>query len=482
LWTTEEDLILMKHSNLVKTKNWKKIAQALPQKTPQQCSYRYNKLLSNSSRKKWNRNEDISLIELTERLGFKWELLVNSFPNRTAEELRDRYEKKLDPRLKRCKFEKEEDELIIKLYEEYGSQWNEIAKYFKDRSSSMIKNRFYSFLKKKPGNNGESLKTNSETSSVHSSMFFNSSIKEKESPNVDLVKPITQPSTTLNVSGRRLSFVTEKEKQSSSKKLFKVKHQETGIGERKTVSFSEGKSKLKTFEGKIKQEIEEKEPHLQQNEINSNLTQCQELNNYLENFYSNSHIIEDDMGPVKMNFDEEFLFKMKSVSNNYQNSGMNNNLMYRDMSNTFNNPRSKNQTREFKMEVDDKESNDIPLDLMKIDSDSPKFQFLKGEDNNLNNFNEQCKNAFNFHQNDSPKDFFQNKSNSGDYDINPNVFQRNNSGIDNESLSRQYQILEEIFQKVYEVSNFKMQSLKLSKFIFNKLMFRHESLNKHSGI
>ena len=44
---------------------------------------------------------------------------------------------------------KKKKKKIITLYLKYGNKWKEIACYFPDRNANMIKNRFYSFLKKK---------------------------------------------------------------------------------------------------------------------------------------------------------------------------------------------------------------------------------------------------------------------------------------------------------------------------------------------
>jgi len=57
--------------------------------------------------------------------------------------------KKLDPNVKNSKFTEEEDTLIIKLHEEYGSKWFEISRQFKNRNAKMIKKRFQSYLKYK---------------------------------------------------------------------------------------------------------------------------------------------------------------------------------------------------------------------------------------------------------------------------------------------------------------------------------------------
>lgn len=59
-----------------------------------------------------------------------------------------RYINKLDPQLNNNLFTEEEDRTIIDKYYIIGPKWSEIAKYLIGRSENMVKNRFYSYIKK----------------------------------------------------------------------------------------------------------------------------------------------------------------------------------------------------------------------------------------------------------------------------------------------------------------------------------------------
>ncbi len=146
-WTQDEDRILMSYIQCYNSKNWKKISEIIKTKTSQQCVYRYNKLLNQHKEIKWNRSEDIKLMELIEKHGFDWEVLSEHL-KKPADAIKERYYKKLDPNLKRSKFTENEDMLIYKLHNKYGNKWNEISSFFPDRNASMIKNRYYSFIRK----------------------------------------------------------------------------------------------------------------------------------------------------------------------------------------------------------------------------------------------------------------------------------------------------------------------------------------------
>lgn len=156
-WTREEDLKLIHLFNNYHIKNWKKISEIIKTKSPQQCSYRFQKLCSKSYKSSWNHKDDISLVELIEIYGNDWEKIAQRL-NKPIETIQERYNNKLNPKLKRSKFTSEEDEKVIKLHEKFGNNWSEIAKYLPDRNALMIKNRFYSVLRKKILNTKENSK------------------------------------------------------------------------------------------------------------------------------------------------------------------------------------------------------------------------------------------------------------------------------------------------------------------------------------
>lgn len=161
-WNKEEIDLLLLNYYTNKIKNWKKLSQIIQTKSPQQCCYKIKKIEEKSKMKNFSRKDDIRLIELVEKYGKNWNQISSFFPGYSPENLEERYVNKLDPKLKRTKFTNEEDEKILTLYNQYGNNWKEIASYFADRNPNMIKNRFYSFLKKK-----NNIKSNS-TYSNHS--------------------------------------------------------------------------------------------------------------------------------------------------------------------------------------------------------------------------------------------------------------------------------------------------------------------------
>ena len=173
-WTNEENDILIQQYFKLGNKNLRKLSELIKTKSTQQINYRIKKLELKSKMRSFTRQDDLKIIELVEIYGTNWELVSKNFPYFTAEMLEERYNNKLDPKLKRTKFTEEEDEKIVALYSKFGNNWKEIASYFPDRNANMIKNRFYSFLKKK--NNIQGINSNDKTCSlIESSSFVTSS-------------------------------------------------------------------------------------------------------------------------------------------------------------------------------------------------------------------------------------------------------------------------------------------------------------------
>lgn len=71
--------------------------------------------------------------------------------NRTGKQVRERYINKLDPEISKANWEEEEDKLIFSYFTQFGPKWSEISKLLRGRPENMVKNRFYSHIKKKYG-------------------------------------------------------------------------------------------------------------------------------------------------------------------------------------------------------------------------------------------------------------------------------------------------------------------------------------------
>lgn len=147
-WTKEEDSILMKVAKKFEYKNWNAIAEHLQGRTAIQCSARYKRIRPGIIKGAWTEEEDEFLLNLLKKFGKNWSLISKYMPSRSGKQIRDRFLNALDPNILKEKFTTEEDKKILDLYAKLGSSWSKIAKYLSGRTGDMIKNRFYSSLRK----------------------------------------------------------------------------------------------------------------------------------------------------------------------------------------------------------------------------------------------------------------------------------------------------------------------------------------------
>lgn len=169
-WNQKEDSLLL---SLVKNSNhisWTELAPQFPGKTAQQISERWSKVVDPSLVKGgWTREEDETITQYVAQNGVKnWTKLAKLLPGRIGKQCRERWRNHLDPSNKSGSWTKEEDELLIRLHEEYGNSWVKIASFMEGRSDNCIKNRWNSTLKKRVLNGSTNSLPNpsSQTSTV----------------------------------------------------------------------------------------------------------------------------------------------------------------------------------------------------------------------------------------------------------------------------------------------------------------------------
>lgn len=91
LFTIEEDNIIYSKVKKYGTKNWKAVASFLHNRTPRQVRERWKNYLSpNVNNRPFTDEEDMLLIELTEKYGSKWAKIAGFFPNRTDVNVKNR--------------------------------------------------------------------------------------------------------------------------------------------------------------------------------------------------------------------------------------------------------------------------------------------------------------------------------------------------------------------------------------------------------
>ena len=147
-WTEEDDKLLLLSAKENNEKNWKRVASSFKGRTSIQCSSRYHRIKPGLNKGHFTQEEDLKLISLYKIYGKKWNLIAKGMKNRTGKQVRDRYINSLAPGVNKEKFSLEEDKKILKYYKIFGNSWSTIAKFINGRTGDMIKNRYYSYLKK----------------------------------------------------------------------------------------------------------------------------------------------------------------------------------------------------------------------------------------------------------------------------------------------------------------------------------------------
>ena len=95
------------------------------------------------ARNKFSRSEDALLVSLVNELGVRdWETIASRMPGRNSRQCRERYQNYLSPNLSHEPWTPEEDRLLEQKLKEFGSKWVNISKYFKNRTDTMLKNRW----------------------------------------------------------------------------------------------------------------------------------------------------------------------------------------------------------------------------------------------------------------------------------------------------------------------------------------------------
>ena len=98
----------------------------------------------------WSQHEDELLRHAVSNCSpILWDVVAEQVPGRTAIQCKERWLYRLHPEVKKTRFEKWEDDLIIRERNLHGNHWTLIANKLPGRTSCAVKNRWYSVLRNK---------------------------------------------------------------------------------------------------------------------------------------------------------------------------------------------------------------------------------------------------------------------------------------------------------------------------------------------
>jgi len=146
-WEASEDQKLMDMVKKYGDKNWQLVASFLVNRTGQQCLHRWQKTLNPTiKRGKWTPEEDQLLREAVKLYGTgNWVKVQFAVSGRTDVQCRERWMNVIDPDLNQGPWTQEEDKRLEELVKKYGlGKWSEICKYLHPRTDNQCWRRWKS--------------------------------------------------------------------------------------------------------------------------------------------------------------------------------------------------------------------------------------------------------------------------------------------------------------------------------------------------
>ncbi|KAI8897326.1 Homeodomain-like protein, partial [Globomyces pollinis-pini] len=154
IWPSQENMMLGEAVEKM-GKKWDEISKMFVNRTPSQCEAQWKAI--QPRRGKWSPTEDQSLLaayhSITEQdkaeglgantsLTLFWFKVASLIPGRSGQQCMARYLETLDPKLKKGKWDPEEDQLLNEGFQLYGKSWVKISAPIQGRTQRQCRTRW----------------------------------------------------------------------------------------------------------------------------------------------------------------------------------------------------------------------------------------------------------------------------------------------------------------------------------------------------
>ncbi|XP_012286233.1 snRNA-activating protein complex subunit 4 [Orussus abietinus] len=174
-WTKEEDSKMLRLAKKYNFQNWDGIARELKtHRTGYQCFIRHNVSIRSkvNTMRSWSKAEDQKLSEIVEKVKFgdfvPWGEVASYMPNRTKQQVYFRWMYSLAPHLKKGRFTKEEDQILLDAVKKFGDNFKRISAFvMPHRSTIQLSDHYHTLLTRKVCVTGWTLEDDEKLIELH---------------------------------------------------------------------------------------------------------------------------------------------------------------------------------------------------------------------------------------------------------------------------------------------------------------------------
>lgn len=135
-------MMAMNNQQDMQETRWTEIAASVPGRSAKACRKRWVNGLNDRLKKgTWTMEEDNRLREAITLLSNDWARIAEYVGNRSGDQCSKRWREVLDPTINKASWSAEEDQLLVDLYNKYGSCWQVISTHLNNRRALQCRNR-----------------------------------------------------------------------------------------------------------------------------------------------------------------------------------------------------------------------------------------------------------------------------------------------------------------------------------------------------